>query len=153
MNALAADHDRGARTGFTLVELVVVVAVVALLAALAAPNLQRALLRARATEAVADLHTARLAVLGYLGDHHRYPPDNLAGSVPTELRPYLPENFSFVGEGYLLDYDEWTSGPGFVAMSVITDDRDLGLMVLDMLGPDGFTNGARLYSWIIEWTD
>lgn len=143
---------RRGRAGFTLTELILVVVVIALLAVIALPNLRRALVKARATAVVGELHTVRVAVLSYLGDHHEYPPDETLGVVPSDLEDYLPEGFSFVGEGYVIDYDEWADWRGFVSVGIVTQDRELGLAVLDQLGGNGWTDGNLVFSLLIEWT-
>lgn len=142
---------RPRRRGFTLVELVLVLVLVALLAAMALPNLRRALVRARATEAVSDLHVIRVAVMGYVGDHHRYPADVTRGETPPELVEYLPDGFSFTGERYVLDYDNWADQEGFVGLSVITADPEMGLAMADILGDEAWSGRGR-FTWILEWS-
>lgn len=140
--------------GFTVIELLVVVTVIGLLAALAQPNLQRALLKARAAEAVADLNVIKVAVMSYLGENHRWPADVNRGKIPSGLAEYLPEDFSFVQEDYTIDYDDWsTKKNGFVGLTVITKDEALGQAMLDLLGSNTWTNGKDKFTWVIEWTD
>lgn len=140
------------REGFTLVELAVVVLIVALLAVIATPNFQRALLKARAAEAVSELHVIRVAVLNYVGDRHTYPPDRNRGQIPPGLAEYLPANFSFVRPGYTIDYDEWSGSRGFVGLTIITQDRLLGQAMVDMLGTNTWSDGNQKFTWVVEWT-
>lgn len=141
------------RGGFTLVELAVVVLVVALLASIALPNFQRAIVKARATEAIAELQVIRVAVMGYLGDHHEYPPDRNRGTVPPGLAAYLPENYSFRQEYYTIDFDQWGPTRGFVGLTVITPDTILGAAMIDILGAGTWSNGKDKFTWVIDWID
>ena len=78
----------GDRRGFTLVELAVVAAIISILTALAMPNFKRALVKAKAVDAVADLEVLRVAVISYLADNNQWPPDASVGAMPTGLAPY-----------------------------------------------------------------
>lgn len=141
----------GGRGGFTLLELLVVLLLLALLSAIAIPNFQQAVLRARAAEAVGDMHVVRTALVQYPADLAGYPPDRGLGQVPPELVPYLPDEFSFAGEGYALDYDNWL---GAVAVSVVTEDPRLAQAILSLLGNNAL--GGSLPNWatlIVDWTE
>lgn len=142
------------RRGFTLVELVVVVAVIAFLAAIAAPNLQRAIVKARAAEAVSDLQVVRVAVLNYHADLHTYPKDATRGKVPTGLANYLPQGFSLTQKYWTVDYDNWSAqAQGFVGLTVITKDKGVGQEMVRMLRPNAWTNGSDKFTWVVEWTN
>jgi len=140
--------------GVTLVELVVVVLTISLLAGIAIPNFQRAILRARATSVVGDMNVVRVAVLNYEADRRAWPEDANRGQTPPGLEEYLPENFSFTREEFLLDYENWTGqSPGLIAVSILTDDEELGLAILDALGSNAWTNGSDRFTWVIQWID
>ena len=140
--------------GFTLVELLLVLVIMGLLASLGMPQAQRAIVKARAAEAVGDLHVVRVALHTYLSDHHVWPADVNRGQIPSGLSPYLPEGFTFDRPFYVIDYEEYSSKPqGFVGLSIITDDRDMGQAMLDLLQPNAWTNGVRRFTWVIEWSD
>jgi len=146
--------DRGRRAGFSLVELLLILVMISLIAAIAVPNLQRAVLRARAADALSDLNVVKVAVLNYQGHNTAWPPDDGAGQVPAGLETYLPDGFSFTDEDYELDYENWTgASPGIVAVTLVTSNEELGLAVLDMLGTNSWTDGAQKYTWVIEWID
>src|SRR5688572_32143287 len=88
------------RGGFTLVELLVTVSIVGILAGLAIPNMRNMTFRARATSVAADLEVLRVATLSYNGDVHNWPAEVPSGVVPPELTNFLPDGFSFSGNGY-----------------------------------------------------
>jgi type II secretory pathway pseudopilin PulG len=135
-------------------ELVVVVFIIALLAAIAQPNLHRALVKARATQAVQDLQVVRVAVLNYHANYHVYPPDVNRGQVPPGLGPYLPENWSLTQKYFTIDYDNWsTKSEGFVGVTVITPDAEIGAEMVSMLGPNAWTDGSQKFTWVIEWNN
>lgn len=131
------------RGGFTLVELLVVAAIIGILAGLAIPNLRTVLVRARAAELAGDLEVVRVATQNFNGQNHAWPAEAPAGSVPPELVPYLPENYSFNRNGYDLDYENWTlpgglpGDPGtrtLVGVSVVVPDAMLGNALVELLG-------------------
>jgi prepilin-type N-terminal cleavage/methylation domain-containing protein len=104
--ATGSSSRRGlGRGGFTLVELLVTVSIVGILAGLAIPNMRNMTFRARATSVAADLEVLRVAVLNYNGNAHAWPSEVASGTVPPELTGYLPDGFSFAGNGYELDYE------------------------------------------------
>ncbi|MDX1567549.1 MAG: prepilin-type N-terminal cleavage/methylation domain-containing protein [Longimicrobiales bacterium] len=142
----------GDRRGVTLIELMIVVLIIATIAGIAIPNMQRALLRARAVDAMADLNAIRVALLNYQAEEDVWPADENRGVIPAGLEVYLPEGFSFTRDEYVLDYENHTGGAGFVGMSVRTDDEELGLMLFELLGNNTFLQGTDGYAWVIEWT-
>ena len=147
---------RQGRRGFTLVELVVVVLVIGVLAAIAMPNLRSALMKARAAEAVGDLQVLRHAVFTYVGDHHQWPPDAGVGEVPPGMAEYLPEGWSMMKKNYEMNYDNWSDGGApakFIGVTVEVADVEFGSYVIDMLGPNAWTNGSFKFTWVIEWLD
>jgi len=130
--------------GFAIVELVTVAALVGTMIRIAIPNVHELVLQARAAEVGADVESIRLAAVTYYGDRLAWPADAHTGQVPAELVPYLPEGFDFDGPGYRLDWEHWTVPDGFpgdadsgflLAVSVVTDDLELGQSVADLLGP------------------
>jgi len=136
------------------VELLVVVLIVAVLAAVAAPNLQRAIVKARAAEAISDLQVVRVAILNYHANHHVYPADVNRGQVPEGLGAYLPDGFSLTQKYYTMDYDNWSqTAEGFVGLTVITTDAVLGAEMVWMLRPNAWSNGSNKFTWVVEWTD
>jgi len=129
--------------GFTMVEMLTAVVVVGTLARIGVPSFHEVLLKARATEVIADFETVRLAAFGYHADHLQWPADGYTGQVPSGLEKYLPENFSFERLGYRLDWESWVLPDGLpgmsgetavVGISVVTEDRELGRALADVLG-------------------
>ena len=131
------------RGGFTLIELMIVAAVVGILAGLAIPNLRTMLYKARAVEIAAEMDVVRHAVLDYQADNMLWPAEAAAGVVPTGLAANLPGNYSFVKEGYQLDYENWALPSGLpgdpnaralIGVSVVVDDVTMGNALVEFLG-------------------
>lgn len=129
--------------GFTMVEVLTVAVVMGTLVRIAIPNFHEVLLRARAAEVVGDFETVRVAALNYQADHLQWPEDAYAGQIPAGLDEYLPEGFDFVRAGYRLDWENWAlpnglpQNPGsgvLLGISIVTEDRELGVAVMDFLG-------------------
>ena len=131
------------RHGFTMVEVLTVMVVMGTLVRMAVPSFHEVLVRARAAEVIGDFETVRVAVLSYHADHNQWPADGHTGQVPPGLAAYLPDNFSFEGMGYRLDWENWIlpsglpqdpDARGILAVSVVTEDRELGEALGDILG-------------------
>lgn len=147
------------RGGFTLVELLVVAAIVGILAGLAIPNLRTVLLRARATELVGDMDVVRTASLQYNGDNHTWPTESAAGAIPTGLTEYLPTNYTFVRNGYQLDYENWSLPGGLpgdptthklIGVSVVVTDETLGNALLELLGSAVAFSAGNKHTVVID---
>ena len=137
------------RRGVTLIELLVVVLIVSILAAIAQPRLSGVLVKARATDAYADMQVVRVAALEYQADQNDWPQEAIQGVVPTGLADYLPGGFSLTKSDYVLDFDNWGGTPFMIGVTLITSDVTLGLTLLDMLPPPRWNSGDK-YSWVIE---
>ncbi len=154
-------HDRS-RGGFSLVELLLSMAIVGLLAGIAMPNLRGMTFRARAAEVAADIEVVRVATLSFNGDAFSWPAEVTAGTVPTELSsgsdPYLPEGFSFQGNGYQLDYEFLSpvvipGEPGttqLIAVAVELDEDELSNAVLDLFGGSIVFSLGRRHTFLID---
>ncbi len=140
---------RERQQGFTLIELMIVVTIISILAALAQPQLHSVLLKARAAEAVATMNVVKVATLTYQGDVSAWPPETVAGVIPAGLAEFLPDGFSFTQEEYTLDFDYHGGIPFTAGITMVTENTDLGLAVMDLLGK-GVTNTGTKYSWIID---
>ena len=134
-----SDSHRG---GFTLIELLVAASIVGILAGLAIPNLKTMIYRARATEVAADLEVVRVAALNYNADVLGWPSEAALGAIPAGLGEFLPEGFVFSGNGYELDYENWSLPGGLpgdpstttlIGVSVAADEDDLGNAIAEFL--------------------
>jgi prepilin-type N-terminal cleavage/methylation domain-containing protein len=148
------------RTGFTMVELLTVTAIMGTLVRIAVPDLHKAVVKAEAASVVGDFETVRVAVLNYHADHLQWPADGYSGVVPPGLAPYLPDGFSFVRQGYQLDWENWVLPSGLpqhpdtgvlLGISIVTSNRELGQEVVDLLGGGmaHYTLGDR-YTFVVE---
>ena len=147
------------RQGFTLVELLVVILLLGILARLAIPAYQSVTLRARAAAALSEIKTVQLAAYSYNIDTGQWPPDVSRGVTPPELDPYLNDPEAFVGDGYLLDWDNWILPDGsplhpetgiLLGISLVTADERLGQALVDLVGGGAaeFTIGEH-YTFVI----
>jgi prepilin-type N-terminal cleavage/methylation domain-containing protein len=149
----------GRKDGFTLVELIVVLAVVSILARIALPNLQEAMIRARATAALGDVEVVRAAAASYYARTNEWPADAAVGEVPPELVGDLPEGFSFDRGAYRLDWDRWSLPNGvpgstvpriLLGVSVATDDELLGNAVAGLVGTTGWYSLGHSNTFLID---
>ncbi|MDX1495307.1 MAG: hypothetical protein R3253_14670 [Longimicrobiales bacterium] len=124
------------------------VSIVGILAGLAIPNLRSMTFRARATSVAGDIEVVRISTAQYNGDMNAWPGEVASGTVPPELNGFLPDGFSFQGDGYELDYERLSPVviPGdpnttqLIGVSVTADTDELSNAIVELLG------GAILYS-------
>ena len=145
----ASRPGSAARKGMTLIELLVVVLIISILAAIAQPRMSQVIVKARATDVIADMEVIRVALYSYQTDVDVWPPEAAQGVVPAGLETYLPGNFSFVKDNYTLDYEYWGGSPFMMGVTMITSDSELGLTALDMLALPKWNSGNK-YTWVIE---
>lgn len=150
---------RSRRGGFSLVELLVVVLVVGILVRMALPAYHQVMLRARAAQALGEINAIRHAAYSYNSDTSQWPPDVKRGVVPPELVPYLGGDFTFIQEGYRLDWDNWIMPDGtpkhpntgvLLGISVATDNEALSEALVRLVGESvaKYTIGQN-YTFII----
>ncbi len=120
------------QNGFTLIELMLVVVIVSILAGLAIPNYQNVVVKARAADLLGRIDVVRVGVHQFLGENNAWPGETATGVVPAGLTGFLPDNFSFTGEGFNLD---WENGGGLIGIAIITDNETLGNALVDLAGP------------------
>lgn len=134
------EHRRG---GFSLVELLVALSIIGILAGVAIPNLRTTTIRARAVAVAGDMNVIRQATLDYNADRNGWPSEVASGVVPTELNGFLPDGFSFSGEGYEWDFENIMlpfglpgnpSATRMVGAAVTTPDDALSNAIAESLG-------------------
>ena len=139
--------------------MLVVVLILGILAQIAIPNFRHLVTRARAAEALAHIQAVRVAAYAYNTETHRWPADRNPGYIPPELRPYLGDSFSFAGEGYLLDWENWILPDGrpmhpgtkvLLGISVTTSNADLGNALVALVGESTahYTLGSN-YTFVV----
>jgi prepilin-type N-terminal cleavage/methylation domain-containing protein len=144
---MSSRPDSYRRAGFTLVELVLVVVIVSILAGLAIPNYQIVVTKARAADLLGRIDVIEHGVTSYLGDNNSWPAETGAGVVPTGLVGYLPDNFSFTGDEFQLD---WENAGGLVGVGIVTDNQGLGDALVDLAGPGRWFVSGNRYVFILE---
>jgi prepilin-type N-terminal cleavage/methylation domain-containing protein len=149
----------GRRGGFSLVELLMAVSIVGILAGLAIPNMRNMTFRARATSVAADIEVLRVATLNFNASAHIWPAERPSGVVPPELTGFLPEGFSFDGNGYQLDYENLSFPLGLpgdptttrlIGASVTATDDRLSNAIAELLGGSIIASVGNTHTVVID---
>ena len=128
--------------GFTMIEVLTALMVMSVVVRIGIPGYQGVTLKAHAVQVVADIQELRTAVNEYQADHLGWPEDVGPGLVPIDLAPYL-DGLTFKRRLYQLDWQNWRLPSGLpgrpgaraiLAVSVVTEDRALGVALEDLLG-------------------
>lgn len=120
--------SRRRRAAFTLIELLITVTIVGLLARIAIPRVNQFRLRARATSIVTDLEAVRHAAFQVAADSGHWPENAGIGTIPPEMKMYLPTTLSFTPQpGVVYDW-RITGMPGGDALQG-TDATTMGMGV------------------------
>jgi len=99
------------RSGFTLIELLMAVVIVGVLTSLVVPRVAVAKREAKSVAVMSDVNLVRDAAYAYDGDVGVWPPASDAGVVPPGLAKYLPGGFTFMRDGYVLQWMTWSAVP------------------------------------------
>lgn len=135
---------RRRRSGFTLIELLMAVVIVGVLTSLVVPRVTVAKREAKSVQVMSDVNLVRDAAYAYNGDTGAWPPSSAAGVVPPGLARYLPGGFTFMRDGYILQWMTWSAVPeggtapvDFAGVAIHTpSDPALGRVVIQKLsGP------------------
>jgi type II secretory pathway pseudopilin PulG len=142
-----------------LIELLVTVSIVGILAGLAIPNMRNMTFRARATSVAGDIEALRVATLSYNANAHSWPGEAAPGVIPTELTGYLPDGFSFSGNGYQLDFENLPVPLGLpgapnvrllIGASVTASDERLSNGIVELLGGSIVFSVGNTHTVVIE---
>ena len=137
------------RKGVTLIEVLIVLLIVSIMAAIAQPKLTDVIVKARAADAISNMHIVRAAAYTYQSDKQAWRSDVNRGIIPPGLDVYLPEGIGLVNDEYTLDYDNWGGSPFMIGVTLITPDSVLGRTALELLGSPKWNAGDK-YTWVIE---
>jgi prepilin-type N-terminal cleavage/methylation domain-containing protein len=147
------------RGGFSLVELLLVLSIIGILAGVAIPNMRNVTYRARAAAVDGDLNVLRQATLDYNADRNGWPAEVASGVVPPELSAFLPEGFSFTGEGYELDFENITLPFGLpgnpsvtrmVGAAVTTPDDALSNAIADFFAGSIVSTVGNTHTFVFD---
>lgn len=105
------------RRGFSFVEMLVVMIVLGILASIALLRYRDLTNEALAGKVATDMQTIRLAAMNYYADTEGWPADAPDGTVPPELVPLLPDNWSFASPNYTYDFDNLGAVVGITVRS------------------------------------
>ncbi len=135
------------------------VSIVGILAGLAIPNIRTMQLRARAAEVAGDVDVVRVATVSYNGDVHAWPADAPQGSVPPELSGFLPEGFSFQGNGYELKFENFALPGGLpfepqttqiIAVTVVSETDELSNAIHELLSGSIIASAGLVHTFLID---
>jgi type II secretory pathway pseudopilin PulG len=136
-----------------------VVVIVGILVQIVIPNYQNISLRARAVDLMSRINAVETAARNYQGDTFEWPADAGTGVVPPELVSNLPENFTFTGEDFDLDWENLAIPGGLpqdptttrlLGVAIVTDNTNLGEALVNVFGATGWYNVGNSYVFIIE---
>lgn len=156
-----AGQHPSSTAGFTLIEMLLVVVIIGILMAIVVPNYRAIHNKARAVDVMADIDVIAQAVRDYQADAMTWPADAPAGVIPSGLASYLPTGFSFAGEDFTLDWDNFSipgglpGDPGttrILGVGVVTDNDDLGDALVELFGARNWFVTGSSYVRILERT-
>ncbi len=134
---------RGARAGYTFIEILMVMIIVGLLVKIAYPRYHELKRQAIAGKAAADYHAIKLGSYAFHTEFQTWPAEVGAGVVPAELVDDLPDGFRFDRGEYSLDWQNWQLPNGLpqfpgqnmlMALTITTPDTQLANTIRIKLG-------------------
>jgi prepilin-type N-terminal cleavage/methylation domain-containing protein len=124
---------KGARCGFTLVEIMVVVVIISLLAMMSIPSFQRIQRRSRSSAIASDFRTFATVFNTYAQEHGTWPADTDPGVVPEGLEGQLNSTawarISPMGGRYNWEQDQLHAGVRYKAAIAISATSDAPMRV------------------------
>jgi len=93
--------QRKTQGGFTLIELMIVIALVGILAAIALPAYQDYTVRAKVSEALANLAEAKTTIAEYYAANNRLPPDSTTAGINTNPDTDIVASIQYTSTGNL----------------------------------------------------
>ena len=155
MMAMTRRNQR--RAGFSLIELLLAVSIVGILSGLAIPNLRNVMARAQATQIAGDIDVVQVATNQFNADQFTWPAEVAQGVTPPGLDDFLPDGFSFIGQGYQMDYERLSPivVPGdpnttqLIAVAVVIDTDELSNALVEMLGSSILYSVGRKHTFMI----
>lgn len=122
------DHQRTARRGFSLIELVVVILILGVIAAIAAPRMFNTTDQAKSHSTRQTLAVIRNAIEIYRANNSDYPPSTDTATFVAAIRPYLngpiPKPEVPAGKTAAILMDATALAAGYDAAA--DDDEDAG---------------------------
>ena len=133
---------RRPRRGFTFVELLISMIIVGCLSAIAVPKYIDLKRRANTTKVIGDFQAVRVAVMSFYADSSYFPGESGPGEIPANLTKYLPMNFTFQRQEWMLDYENWdlggsvgfSSSSALIGVTIICQDAVLAETTSRVLG-------------------
>lgn len=99
--------SRSKRSGASLGDILVILSMLTLGFALVYPRLRHRAFTRQLEGAVAAVDTLRAASSNFLTQNRDWPAPSPEGVIPPELTSALPSGYSFVVEGYTLEWNRW----------------------------------------------
>ena len=125
--------------GFTLIELMIVIAIVGILAAIALPAYQDYTVRAKMSEALANLAEAKTSVAEYYAANNRMPPTADAAGFNSDVGTDIVASLVYSSTG------------GLPLLSAKIQNAEIPSSATDLFfSLSGFTDAGRTLRWVCK---